>query len=131
MNTFFPHMAVDQKPWSPSKAERATSWVAGLAVMPAVALQMIGAIPLHAVRDSRLGAIGGTVDSIFELFHGFVSTAAPKVASWAGALPPAAVHAVYFFALTLFVGSFAASVLLGMRREQRNVARRMGDTRSW
>lgn len=97
MNTFFPHMAVDQKPLSPSKAERATSWVAGLAVMPAVALQMIGAIPLHAVRDSRLGAIGGTVDSIFELFHGFVSAAAPKVASWAGALPPAAVHAVLFF----------------------------------
>lgn len=131
MNTFFPHKAVDQKPLRPSKTERVASWIIGASLVPVLALQMIGAVPLHAVRDSGLGAIGGAVDSVFDLFHGIVSAAVPHVEGWAEALPVTVVQGVYFGSVTVFSGAFAARVLLGMRREQKNFLRRVGDTRSW
>lgn len=131
MNAFFPNKTIDQEPLPPSKAERISSWIIGVALMPVVSLQMIGAVPLHAVRDAGLSGIGGAVDSIFDRFHGVVSAAVPNAANWAEVFPVAVAYDVYFGALALFAGAFAASVVLGMRREQKNFARRYGDTRSW
>ena len=131
MNAFFPNKAIDQEPLPPSRMERISSWIVSVTLVPVMSLQMIGAVPLHAVRDAGLGGLGGTADSIFDRFHGLVSMAAPQVASCAELLPVAVAHGVYFGALTLFAGAFALSVALGMRREQKNFARRMGDTRSW
>ncbi|AJY03051.1 hypothetical protein SB768_25270 [Burkholderia sp. SIMBA_043] len=131
MNAFFPNKDIDQAPFPPSKAERISSWIIGVALVPAVSLQMIGAVPLHALRDAGLGAIGSAADSTCALFHGLVSTAAPQAASWPDALPVAASRGIYLGALTLFAGAVAVSVTLGMRRERKNFVRRIGDARSW
>lgn len=131
MNAFFPNKSIDQAPFPPSKAERISSWIMGVALVPAVSLQMIGAVPLHALRDAGLGAIGGAADSICELFHSLVSMAAPPTARWAEALPVAASRGIYLGALTLFAGAVTVSVTLGMCRERKNFARHIGDARSW
>lgn len=131
MNTFFPHKSIEQKPLPPSKAERISSWIGSAALVPVVSLQVIGAVPLHAIRDAGLGPIGRAADRICDLFHGIVSEAVPQAESWAEAFPVAVAHGVYFGALTLFAAAFAASVSLGMLREQKNFARRMGDRRCW
>lgn len=126
MDTFFPRNAVERKPLRPSKTERICSWIASAALVLVVALQMIGAVPLHAVRGLWAGAVGGTVDSALEPLHGLVSVVIPRVASWAGLIPATIALGVYSGALTLFVASFAASFLLRMRR-----ARSMDDARCW
>lgn len=100
MNKFFPHKAVDQESLLPSKAERIFSRIGGLALVPAVAMQMIGAAPLNAVRDLGFGAVGGAIDSFFELFRGIVSAAVPFAASWADTLPVAVSQGAYLGALT-------------------------------
>lgn len=112
MNAFFPNKAIEREPLPPSRAERVSSWIVGVSVVPVVSLQMIGAVPLHAVHDAGLGRVGGAADSICDLFHGFVRTAVPQAASWGEALPVAVAHGIYFGALTLLAGAFAASVEL-------------------
>lgn len=131
MNAFFPNKAIDHEPLPPSKAERISSWTISVAVVPVMSLQMVGAVPLHAARDAGLGAIGGVADRIFDLFHGVLSVSVPQIASWTEALPVAVAHGAYFGALTLFAGAFAASVAMGMRREQKNFTRRVGGPRCW
>lgn len=131
MSTFFPTNPIDQKPLPPSRAERFSSWVFGFALVPVMSLQMIGAVPLHAARDSGLGMLGGAVDSICDRFHGLLSSSVPHSASWTAALPGAVTQGVYFGALALTISALALSVALGWRREQINFHRRMGDAKCW
>ncbi|WP_325085960.1 hypothetical protein [Burkholderia contaminans] len=131
MDAFFPNNAADREPLPPSKAERISSWVIGVTVVPVLSLQAIGAVPLHAISGAGLGAIGETADSVCDLFHGILRASVPQIASLTEALPQAVAHGAYFGAVTLFTGAFAASVAMGMRREQKNFARRVGGPRCW
>ena len=135
MNNFFPPKTIEQEPLPPSKAERIFSQVFGAAVALAVAMQMIGAVRLNVARDALaqygFSGVGHVLDTGFELFHSFLSGPAPQVAKWVETLPATTMQGAYLGLLILAVGSFATSFLLAIRREQRNSARGMGDTRSW
>lgn len=131
MNAFFPPGALEQKPLPPSKAERISSRLISVALVPALALQVIGAVPRHALRDVGFGAVGEALDGFFDLFHGALSAAIPRAASWAEALGVTAAQVLYFGAVTVLAGAFAASVVFGMRRTQKNFDRRVGGPRCW
>jgi hypothetical protein len=131
MDTFFPPRALDQKPLQPSKAEQISSRLISVALVPALALQTIGAAPRHALRDAGLGAVGEALDSFFDLFHGAVSAAIPRVANWADALGATVAQGLYFGALTVAAGALTASVVFGMRRAQKNFDCRVGGPRCW
>lgn len=131
MNTFFPPKALDQKPLPPSKGERISSRLISVALVPALALQTIGAAPRHALGDAGLGTVGEALDSFFDLFHGAISAAIPRVASCADALGATVAQGLYFGALTVAAGALTASVVFGLRRAQRNFDRRAGGPRCW
>lgn len=131
MNTLLPNSAADRQPLPPSKAERISSWVIRMALVPALALQTIGAVPRHALRDAGLGTFGDAADRVFDVFHGTISSAIPSAASWADAIGGTAVQALYFGALSLVAGAFVTTVACGMRRMQKNSDRSVGGPRCW
>ncbi|MGF6440172.1 hypothetical protein [Paraburkholderia youngii] len=138
MDTFFPRKDVEQEPLPPSRAERFGGCAISVSLVPVLALQMIGAVPLHAVRDA-LGRFGGTVgavaggvlDCAMEVFHGAISGPVPQVAALGAAIPAPLAWDAYFGALVVFVVAFGTTVSLAMHRQQKNFVRRTGGTVSW
>ncbi|MDN7445287.1 hypothetical protein QZM64_39650 [Burkholderia cepacia] len=137
MNSFFPH-TVDDKLISPSRAERFFSSIAGASLLPVVVLQMVSAVPVHALQAALQGkgmpsleAIGTVIDRLFAPLHGVAGMSNPQIAGLVEVGSNGGALAVYYGALTLCVGSLASSAFLAMRRDQKRVTSRMGDARSW
>lgn len=138
MSMLVPNKAIDRTPMPATKAERALSWIVSLSLLPVVVLQMIGAVPLHAVHDAFfqtgvmwLDASGSAIDSGLDLFHGMVSAQVHQVANWAGSIPKGIAWGFYFGALTLFTASIIGTVSLGLQRSRKELLRDIGDLRSW
>ncbi|WP_176042841.1 hypothetical protein [Burkholderia stabilis] len=137
MNSFFPH-TVDDKPISPSRAERFLSLIAGASLIPVVVVQMVEAVPAHALQEALQGrgmpsleAIGMAIDRVFAPLRGVAGISNSQIAAVVEVASNGAASAVYYGALMLCVGSLAGSAMLAMRRDQKRVTSRMGDARSW
>ncbi|MBK1902111.1 MULTISPECIES: hypothetical protein [Burkholderia] len=137
MNSFSPH-TVDDKPISPSRAERFLSLIAGASLIPVMVLQMVEAVPAHALQEALQGrgmpsleAIGTVIDRLFAPLRGVAGMSNSQIAAVVELVSNWGASAVYYGALMLCVGSLAGSAMLAMRRDQKRVTRRMGDARSW
>ncbi|WP_321935235.1 hypothetical protein [Paraburkholderia sp. J8-2] len=138
MNALVPHRK-RETPVQPSKAERIFSWAVTVTLGLAGALEAIGAVPAHALRDVLRGTgmwwleVGGeAIDSVFAFIHSSAIEAAPEIGKWGTELPKEIALGMYYAAMSLLFISFVAAVWLAMGRERQNLLREIGGgTSSW